>query len=490
MFETAELGAKISREEFDEAAEPLRVELLELQGRLREADFPVLVLFAGVDGAGKSETVNLLNSWLDPHWIASHAYEDPSEEERERPAFWRYWRDLPKKGQIGLFTSGWYSRPLLDRVYRRIGGAAFDYRLDHIATFERTLTDDGALILKFWMHLDKKSQKKRLKALEADPLQSWRIGKRDWRNWRRYDKFIEAAEHAIRRTDAGNSRWILVDGSDDHFRALTVLRSLRDALALHLEERGAARKKEAEDLPTPPAVSVLDGLDMSKRLPDTDYERELKEQQARLAMLAQQAHARGISTVALFEGWDAAGKGGAIRRLAAGLDARHWQVVPVAAPTDEERAHHYLWRFWRHLPRDGHMLIYDRSWYGRVLVERVEGFARAEEWQRAYAEINNFEEQLLHHGMALAKFWIHITPEEQYKRFQARDSVAYKKWKLTEEDWRNRAKWGAYEAAVHEVVERTSGKAAPWILVEGNDKNFARVKIIRTLADRLEQRLQ
>ncbi len=488
MFETAELGAKISREEFDQAAEGLRIELLTLQGKLRDADFPVLVLFAGVDGAGKSENVNLINSWLDPHWIATHAYEDPTQEERERPRFWRYWRDLPKKGQLGLFLSGWYSQPILDRVYRRTGSAEFDYRLDHIANFERTLTDDGALILKFWMHLDKEGQKKRLKELAADPLQSWRVGKRDWRNYKRYGKFIEAAEHAIRRTDNGTSRWIIIDGTDERYRSLTMMRALRDALAARLKESARKPRKAAEPKLSG-TVSVLQGLDMTQVLADPDYERELKEQQARLALLAQKARARGVSTVALFEGWDAAGKGGAIRRLAAGLDARQWQVVPVAAPTDEERARHYLWRFWRHLPRDGHMLIYDRSWYGRVLVERVEGFAKPAEWKRAYAEINNFEDQLLHHGMALAKFWIHITPEEQYKRFQARDSVAYKKWKLTEEDWRNRAKWGAYEAAVHEMVERTSGMAAPWILVEGNDKNFARVKIIRTLADRLEQRL-
>src|SRR5579859_1290158 len=487
MFETAELGAKISREEFDEAAGPLRLELLDLQEKLRQADFPVLILFAGVDGAGKSESVNLINEWLDPHWIVTRAYDEPSQEEHERPSFWRYWRDLPKRGQLGLFLSGWYSRPVLDRVYRRADPAEFDRRLDHNKAFERLLADDGALILKFWMHLDKKSQKKRLKAFEADPLQSWRVRKSDWKNWRRYDKFIAAAEHAIRRTDVAHARWTIVDGSDHRHRSLTVLRLLRDALAQRLAQPKPRKAKPGK--PRPLRNSVLGTLDLSQTLGENEYDAALREARAGLAVLAREAQGRGISSVALFEGWDAAGKGGAIRRVTPALDARHWQVMPVAAPTDEEKAHHYLWRFWRHLPRAGHMLIYDRSWYGRVLVERVEGFARPEEWQRAYAEINNFEDQLLHHGMVLAKFWLHITPEEQYKRFEQRDAVAYKKWKLTDEDWRNRSKWDSYEAAVHEMVERTSSAAAPWLLIEGNDKNFARVKVIRALADRLRVRL-
>lgn len=488
MFETAELGASIPRDEFDAAAETLRIELLSLQEKLRGADFPVIVLFAGVDGAGKTETVNLINEWLDPHWIVTRAYDDPSEEERERPSLWRYWRDLPQSGQIGLFLYGWYSRPLVERAYGRIGEAEFDSRLDHIAALERELAEDGALILKFWMHLDKKAQKKRLLALEADPLQSWKVTKQDWRNRKRYGKFIAAAEHVIRRTDLSHARWTIVDGSDERFRSLVVLRALRDALKGHLSRRKPRPPAKPAAVPVLRS-SVLRSLDMTQALDKEEYQRQLQEASAELAVLARKAHERGISSVALFEGWDAAGKGGAIQRVAAALDARHRQVVPVAAPTDEEKAHHYLWRFWRHLPRAGHMLIYDRSWYGRVLVERVEGFARSGEWRRAYAEINDFEDQLRHHGMVLAKFWLHITPEEQYKRFERRETVAYKKWKLTEEDWRNRSKWEAYEAAVNEMVERTSSEALPWILIEGNDKNFARVKIIRALADRLRQRL-
>jgi polyphosphate:AMP phosphotransferase len=493
MFETAELGQKISRKAFDAVAASLRSELLALQDRLRSADFPVLVIFAGVDGAGKSETVNLLNEWLDPHWIVTRAYDEPSQEERERPHFWRYWRDLPAKGRIGLFLSGWYSHPILECVYGKSDERLFDYRLDRIKAFERTLTDDGALILKFWMHLGKEAQKKRMQALEADPLQSWRVSKNDWRNWKHYGKFIRAAEHAIARTDDGRSRWTIVEGQDPRFRSLTVLNTLRDALTQHLAEREVPkpkpRRRTAQKAPDITPLTVLDKLDLEQVVDKASHDLQWRAARAELAVEARKMRERGVSCLLLFEGWDAAGKGGAIRRVTASLDARSWQVVPIAAPTDEERAHHYLWRFWRHLPRAGRFTIFDRSWYGRVLVERVEGFASADEWQRAYAEINDFEEQLLHHGIAMGKFWLHISPEEQYRRFKLREEIAYKQWKLTDEDWRNRAKWRDYSLAVHDMVEKTSTLLAPWTLVEGNDKNFARLKILRSVTRLVRQRV-
>jgi polyphosphate kinase 2 (PPK2 family) len=192
----------------------------------------------------------------------------------------------------------------------------------------------------------------------------------------------------------------------------------------------------------------------------------------------------------MFEGWDAAGKGGAIRRVTAALDARDYKVIPIAAPTDEEKAHHYLWRFWRHLSKAGRVTIYDRSWYGRVLVERIEGFASTEEWMRAYSEINDFEEQLIDSGMVLGKFWVHITKEEQAARFEARAQIPWKAWKLTEEDWRNRDKWDAYESAVNDMIERTSTRKAPWTLIEGNNKHFARVKVLETVCEKLETALK
>ena len=508
MFEAAELGRKVSSAEYKSRVPALREELLGVQDRLRDARQPsVIILFGGVDGAGKSESVNLLNEWMDPRWLQTRAYGQPSDEERERPEYWRFWRDLPPKGRIGFFLSAWYSRPLVDRVHRRLSRAEFGARLDEIVDFERGLTDDGALILKFWMHLGKQSQKDRLKKLQKDVLTRWRVTREQWDNWKLYGRFIDAAEEMITRTSLANAPWTIVEGADERYRSLTVATNIRDAIHKRLGEgtgnSGAAppsiaqaKGRKAPALPKTrrsgilSQPTILSKLDMSQRADQTKYRTKLEQLQGQLNTLHRKAQRRGVSTILVFEGWDAAGKGGAIRRLTAAIDARACQVIPIAAPTEEERAQHYLWRFWRHLARRGRVTIFDRSWYGRVLVERVEGFASPQEWTRAYAEINQFETQLVAHGVVLVKYWIHITKSEQLKRFRAREHAVYKRWKLTDEDWRNRKQWDVYEQAVNDMIERTSTRQAPWTLIEANDKYFARLKVLTTVCDRLESHLR
>lgn len=512
MFRTAELKRTLSKEAYKERVPMLRQELLDVQNRLRGAGFPVIVVFGGVDGAGKSETVNLLNAWMDPRYLVTRAFDAPSDEERDRPPYWRFWRELPPKGRIGLFLSSWYSAPILEQVYGRTDPAGFDERLSRIAVFEKALADDGALILKFWMHLSKQAQKQRLKKLEKDPLLHWQISDTDWEHWRMYDKFMAAAERALLKTGTGLTPWKIVEGYDERYRGVTVATAIRDAIETRLQEarvstaitqrlEARARRQQqalelADGLEDNPATAepgsaytVLSTLDMTRSLAKKDYQARLHGLQGRLNQLQQEAKERRVSTILVLEGWDAAGKGGAIRRIISAVDARNYQVIPIAAPTDEEAAHHYLWRFWRHLPRAGRITIFDRSWYGRVLVERIEGFASAHEWRRAYAEINDFEEQLAEHGIVLLKFWLHITREEQLRRFQEREQTPYKQWKLTDEDWRNRERWDDYEQAVNDMVEHTSTQVAPWTLVEGNDKRYARVKILDTLCRRLDAAL-
>jgi polyphosphate:AMP phosphotransferase len=509
MFRTAELGRTVPKAKYEEVVPALRGELLEIQQRLKARRFPVILLFGGVDGAGKSETVNLLHEWMDPRWLITHAYGPPSDEMAERPEYWRYWRDLPPKGRIGMFLSAWYSRPVLDRVHERASEADFDEVLERIVAFERALADDGALILKFWMHLGRDAQKRRFKTLEKNPLTRWRVTQTDWDHWRMYDRFVAAAERAIMRTSTGEAPWHIVEGWDRRHRSLTVGITLRDALRKHMQNRdllrriAASNKAEAAlatagdwsvDDPSAgggkviqlPKLTVLSRLDPSLAVDKKAYAKQLEVYQGRLNQRFREAKALGISTILVFEGWDAAGKGGAIRRVTAALDARDYEVIPFAAPTDEERAQHYLWRFWRHLPRAGRLTIFDRSWYGRVLVERVEGFASEPEWRRAYAEINDFEDQLFHHGMVLCKFWLHITKDEQRARFQRREQVEYKRWKLTDEDWRNREKWELYETAVNDMIERTSTRQAPWTLVEANDKRHARIKVLKIICEGLK----
>jgi AMP-polyphosphate phosphotransferase len=496
MFEAAEVGRKLSKDAYKRRVPALRAALLDAQQRLRGAPFPAIVVFAGVDGAGKGETVNLLNEWMDPRWIVTRAFGEPSDEERERPEHWRFWRELPPRGRIGLFLSSWYSRPVVDRAYRRISRVEFEHQLRGLAEFERTLADDGALILKFWMHLDRKAQRKRLETLERDPLTRWRVTKLQWKHWKMYGSFINAAEQAIRTTSTGQAPWTIVEGRSEEYRSVAVAEALLAAIERRLPDaqaasaRGKTAKKPApSQRRTPAAPTVLSHLDMSRRLEKSAFDGELLTWQGTLNKLQRRAARDGVSTILVFEGADAAGKGGAIRRITGALDARQYQVIPIASPTDEERSHHYLWRFWRHLPRAGRVTIFDRSWYGRVLVERVEGFATPAEWMRGYAEINEFEDQLLAHGIVLVKYWIHITEDEQLRRFKARQTSVFKSWKITDEDWRNRTKWDAYDQAVNEMVERTSTSHAPWTLVEGNDKNYARIKVLKTACERLRAAL-
>lgn len=501
MFRTAELQHKLPKEDYHQQVSQLREDLLMMQMELRKADFPVIVVFAGVDGAGKGETVNKLHEWLDSRWLITRAFGELSDEERDRPEYWRFWRDLPPQGRIGLFLSSWYSMPILDHVYGHNDLAEFDERLERIKTFEQTLADDGALILKFWMHLSKDAQKERLRKLEKNPLLHWRISKRDWQHWELYESFIAAAERTIMKTSTGLAQWKIIEGYDARYRSVAVATVMRDAIRFRLDEAKAALvsgngdadvhtlKPASAEVDGLPIITILSRLDMSKALSKEDYDVGLKHYQAKLNQLQRMARERKVSTLLVFEGWDAAGKGGSIRRITAALDARDYQVIQIAAPTDEEAAHNYLWRFWRHLPRAGRVTIYDRSWYGRVLVERIEGFARTREWQRAYAEINDFEAQLVERGIVLLKFWLHITPDEQLRRFKEREQIPYKAWKLTDEDWRNRERWADYEVAVNDLVERTSTRQAPWTLVEANDKRYARIEVLRTLCERLEAAL-
>lgn len=476
----------------------LRKELLELQAALQDADFPVLLVLAGVDGAGKGELANLFSEWMDPRGIATRAYDEPAPEEQDRPEFWRYWRDLPRRGSIGVFLSAWYHRPLLDKAFDEVGESLFEEKLARIRFFESTLAADGALILKFWMHLDRDQQKARFETLEQDPLSKWRVTAKDWKHWEMYDLFEAAAERILQGTGTDEAPWLVVDGSDESRRTIAVTEHIATRLREHLSARSARREptgatataeSSPQAIPQPGASRLLAELDLTASLDKKTYRRELAAQQARLNSLYRRARYRGLSTVLVIEGWDAAGKGGAIRRLTASLDARGYRVISIAAPTEEELAHHYLWRFWNRMPRAGRVRIFDRSWYGRVLVERVEGFATPEEWGRSYVEINDFERQLTANGTVLLKFWFHQSPEEQQRRFEARAESPVKRWKLTEEDWRNRGKWGAYELAVEEMIRRTSTRQAPWILVEADDKLHARVKVLREVCERLEREL-
>jgi polyphosphate:AMP phosphotransferase len=488
MFESAEIGSRIEKAEYKREEPKIRTALLAAQRRLGEAPLSVVVLIGGVEGAGKAETVNLLLAWMDPRGIRVHALWEDSDEERERPPMWRFWRRLPPKRKMGVFFGSWYSMPIVDRVFGRIDDGEFDQAIDRIVEFERMLDQEDTLVVKLWLHLARKTQKKRLRKLEKDPKQRWRVTEMDWKFFKKYEKFQRVSEHALRRTSTARAPWHVIEASDVRYRNLTVARSLLAALEQRLAEI-AQRKapKPAPDRPRPKAINIINQLDLDKALPDEAYERKLLKWQAKINQLSRRLYEEKKSLILVFEGPDAAGKGGAIRRVLSAVDARNYAVIPVAAPTDEEHDRPYLWRFWRHLPRQGRVTVFDRSWYGRVLVERIEGFCSREDWQRAYAEINAFEEQMTDSGIVLVKFWLAVSPDVQLQRFKERETTPYKQYKLTEEDWRNRDKWNAYLAAACEMIERTSVENAPWVLVEANDKNYARIKVMKTVAKALKR---
>ncbi len=490
MFESAELGHRIDKATYDKEVPPLREALLDAQFDLAEkAGFPVIILVGGVDGAGRGETVNLLNEWMDPRFIQTHGMGDPSDEEMERPMMWRFWRALPRKGKIGLFLGSWYTWPILNRVMGLTKPAELDQSLERAKRLEKMLTDEGALIIKFWLHLSKEMQEKRLKLLESNPKTRWRVNKRDWEHYKRYDKFLTVNESVIRHTSTAEAPWIIIEGSDARYRSLTVGRVILEAMRKRLAEPDRKRESNARAAPLLPSIdklNILQTLDLSQKLEKRKFDKELEKYQGKLAQLTLDPRFRDITVVAVFEGNDAAGKGGAIRRITSAVDARQYQVVPIAAPTEEERAQPYLWRFWRHIPRKGRIAIFDRSWYGRVLVERVERYCSEFDWMRAYHEINDFEAQLVRHRTVVVKFWLAISKEEQLRRFKEREKIGFKRFKITDEDWRNREKWDAYEQAIGDMVDRTSTEAAPWTLVEANDKNFARIKVLKTLCQRIE----
>ncbi|QOV87470.1 polyphosphate:AMP phosphotransferase [Humisphaera borealis] len=490
MFEAAEIGNSIDKKVYKTEAPKTRGALLDMQRRMNERGLAVCVLIGGVEGAGKSETLNVLLEWMDPRGIQTHALRDPTDEERDRPYMWRFWRLLPPKGRMGIFLGTWYAQPMMD-MFQGKPRADVDLMLDRAIEFERMLHAEHTLVIKIWLHLSKDAQDARLRELEQDSERRWRVTEADRLYRKHYDRIREIAEHTLRRTGSGESPWHIVEGADARYRQLTVAQIVLKRVNERLTQlaREASRPAPKPDRPKPAKINLLNRLDLSESLKRADYEKKLNRQQGRIAKLTRRLHRHGRSMALVFEGPDAAGKGGAIRRLIHAIDARDYQVVSISKPTDEERAHPYLWRFWRYVPGHGRMTIFDRSWYGRVLVERIEGFCRPEEWKRAYSEINEFEQQLFDSGCIVQKFYLNISPDEQLSRFKARQQTPYKQYKINDEDWRNREKWDAYEAAACEMIERTSSESAPWVLVEANDKLWARIKVLKAVADRLEESL-
>ena len=488
MFQSASLPVDLSRTDFDALEPKLRTELLAAQLEVIEKKpFSVLIVIAGVDGAGKNDAIARLHEWLDVRYVTCNAYDEATDEERGRPDLWRYWRDLPALGETSIVVSSWYNEPLRCFVQGEIGEAEFERRLARINRFEGLLARENVLVLKFWFSLTPAMQKRRLKGLGRKGRARRILA--EWTDIAHASGAQAAFEPAAPPTAPPRAPWLVLPRAAPRARDLALGRCVEMAIRRRLEAA------PADPLALPAVVarverrSAVEAVDLGARLSNHRYRTELDRLQDELARLVDRKAFRDRSLVVAFEGNDAAGKGGAIRRLIRPLDPRRYRVHRIAAPSQEEHAHPWLWRFWNRLPRRGHAAVFDRSWYGRVLVERVEGFCSEAAWSRAYNEINEFEAELADAGAIVVKFWLAISRQEQLARFKEREEVPYKQFKLTDDDWRNRLKWDHYAEAAGDMVDRTSTRLAPWHLVAAEDKRFARVEMLRQLVGRLEQAL-
>lgn len=494
MFESATFAHHLDKAAFKAMEPSLREDLLTAQFQLIEQKRrSLIVLIHGPDGAGKGAVLNRLYGWLDVRKLQTLTFDMPCARE-DRPAMWKYWRELPPFGQIGIMLGSWYHAPLCKRALDEMKRGDFMAALEDIQRFEAMLHAEGVSLLKIWLYLDPEEARTRLKGVTKGEWQ--RPVVREWEELKGSGprkRLLAISEDAARATSTETSPWHVVPAADEEYRdamaGSLLLEKLR-SMAAEPEPAPQPLAPNPTQLPsTLPTFSILSTLDLSKSLDEDDYDRQLAQEQSRITRLTNSPRFADAGLVVAFEGSDAAGKSSTIMRLRRALDPRHFRVHPIAAPTDEERARPYLWRFWRHIPTHGRTAIFDRSWYGRVLVERVERLCGPDDWGRAYGEINDFEAQLSAANYVVVKFWLAISPQEQARRFEERETVAYKRFKLTPEDWRNREKWPLYEAAVTEMVDRTSTRIAPWTLVESEDKRYGRVKVLKTIADRLEQAL-
>lgn len=486
MFEKIDLSKKIDAREYDKVVPGLRKRLGGLQRAMAKLNVPAIVVFEGLEASGKGELINDLILPLDPRGFDVYEISEPGPDESTRPFFWRFWTRTPSKGRIAIFSRSWYNRTLAEK---RAGMRDNDAGpVSDISYFERELADDGFLILKFFLHISRKEQRRRFDDLESDPSTAWMISGKSWQNHKKYEKQLGMMEDLIEKTDTIFAPWNIIEANDRHFAEAKILSLTAAAFESAIAGAGTvAPQCTGKGCPAPalPGLksSILDRVDLSKSIPDKEYDRKLEKCQAAVKRAQFKAYDKKIPAIIVFEGWDASGKGGAIKRLTQSMDPRGYTVVPVGPPNDIEKMHNYLWRFWSRFPAAGHCTIFDRSWYGRVLVERVEGFCRQDEWERAYNEINEMEGQLVDSGAVLVKFWLHVDRETQLKRFESRENDPEKQWKITEDDWRNRDKWDQYREAVDEMLYRTSTNAAPWTIVEADDKNYARIKVLKTVID-------
>ncbi|MBR1407349.1 MAG: phosphate--AMP phosphotransferase [Clostridia bacterium] len=458
------------------------------QMKIKDAKLPVMVIFEGWGAAGKGSVIGRVIKNIDPRFFRVRTMApQPTEEEKRYPFLRRYLLEIPEAGKFTFFDGYWMNEVTGRRLDGKLTEPEYRMRIRSINTTERSLTDNGYLVMKFFFHISRKEQEKRLRALKEDKNTRWRVSEDDLRENRRYDEAMEVYSQYLSDTNPSSSPWYIIDAKDRKWAELQVLRFLNQGIETALKNHSLAVPILQNTFPLNPTPLLKDIPLEDKVLEQEDYEKQLDRLQKQLRSLHNELYRKKIPVIIAYEGWDAAGKGGNIKRIASALDPRGYEVHPIASPEPHEKARHFLWRFWTRLPKDGHIAIFDRTWYGRVMVERLEGFCSENDWQRAYNEMNEFEKELADWGAVIIKFWVQIDNKTQLERFTDRQNTPEKQWKITEEDWRNREKWDLYEQAVDEMLQKTNTVYAPWYVLESNDKKYARIKALGIVVDAIQK---
>lgn len=478
------------RDEIKEELKTAREQLAGYQLKIKEAKLPVMVIFEGWGAAGKGSVIGKVIRNIDPRFFKVKNFAAPTADEKRYPFLYRYLLEIPEAGKFTFFDTYWLEEVANGVMSGEMSEEEYKQKIHSINTTERSLHDNGYLILKFFFQIGRKEQKKRLEALAADKNTRWRVNGEDRKENRNYGKCLEVYDRFLEDTNRSVAPWYIIDAEDKKWAELQVLRFLNQGIDTALKNQALAAPILQNPFPLKQMPKLEDISLKDKTMSEETYREELGRLQKELNHLHYELYRKKIPVIIAYEGWDAAGKGGNIKRVAGALDPRGYEVHPIASPEPHEKVRHFLWRFWTRLPKTGHIAIFDRTWYGRVMVERLEGFCSENDWQRAYNEINEFEKELTDWGAVVIKFWVQIDNETQLERFTERQNTPEKQWKITDEDWRNREKWDQYETAVDEMLQKTSTAYAPWHILESVDKKYARLKALRIVIEEIEKALK
>ena len=489
MEKTIASITKPKDEELKERLSAAREKLATLQIKVKEAKLPVLVLFEGFGAAGKGSVLSKIIKNMDPRFFHVETMDQPEPPALRKPFLYRFFKRIPENGQFTFMDGGWMEEIVRDRVHEQLDEEAFGKKIRSIKRFERTLSDNGCTILKFFFYIDENEQKKRMEELLADENTAWRVSEEDlWQN-KKHKKCSEVYQTYMEQTNQSYAPWYAIDAKSKKWAELQILERINQNIETALANSGRAVPILPNLFPLSPIPKLAD-VDLNKELTEEEYQEKLEKLQKRLSELHNVLYREKIPVIIAYEGWDAAGKGGNIKRIAAALDARGYEVHPIASPEPHEKNRHFLWRFWTRLPKSGHIAIFDRTWYGRVLLDRLDVFCSEYYLQRAYNEINEFEKELDDWGAVIVKFCVQIDKDTQLERFTLRQNTPEKRWKITDEDWRNREKWDLYEDAVNEMLLKTSTTYARWHILESNDLNYARIKALEIEIQAMEEQIK